>query len=444
VTADTAFHMASVSKVFVGAAIAMLIDQKVIASLDDDICDVLPTDFNLTACQNPYFPDQVVTWRMLATHRSSLIGDIPYVQDPVTGQNVTAAYGPSGGYDPDIPAAGNPTCPLTDVQGFYRDIMLDQESETSVGRTGDGFDDINWYNVAQDDLEGGVWNPEDPPGSYNDYSNFAVGYIAALVEYATGISLEDYCQSNVFQPLGMTRTSWFMESLPEGTVTAMPTYVTLDANNQPQWTDVGYYCYIDYASGQLHTTANDMAQWGDAMLQRGVPMLWTNETATSSVFGCQEQDETGMFLDETGNVTACQHALLWGMLDNDKKEYWFQDILESDDDFENWIAPFLDLDWTDAAEHAGGEFGIQTQLIVFPAAGVYAAAMASTSGNDEAAAQMLIKVLAEAAMDMIEKGENAGTGVEGSNQTAITNATMTMPGNLTGDLEEPAVSKSNP
>ena len=49
VTADTAFLLASISKIFLGAAVAKLIDEGKV-QLDDDIKDTLPADWARYSC----------------------------------------------------------------------------------------------------------------------------------------------------------------------------------------------------------------------------------------------------------------------------------------------------------------------------------------------------------------------------------------------------------
>jgi CubicO group peptidase (beta-lactamase class C family) len=50
VTPDTCFMIASISKVFGGASVMKLIEDGLIESADDDICNVLPDDYDSRAC----------------------------------------------------------------------------------------------------------------------------------------------------------------------------------------------------------------------------------------------------------------------------------------------------------------------------------------------------------------------------------------------------------
>ncbi|KAF9011803.1 beta-lactamase/transpeptidase-like protein, partial [Cyathus striatus] len=64
-----------------------------------------------------------------------------------------------------------------------------------------------WYNKIKKDLPG-------MPLKFEPGTDFAYGYnvdsIGFIVERLTGKTLEQYCRENIFLPLGMTNTSFFM------------------------------------------------------------------------------------------------------------------------------------------------------------------------------------------------------------------------------------------
>ncbi|CAB9509880.1 Beta-lactamase [Seminavis robusta] len=375
VTTDTAFMMASVSKPFAGAAIAKMIDQRLI-TLDTDIRTVLPAGYAATNYQNPLHTSKAVTFRHILTHRSGLRAVVPGVDD-TNGEEVYPDYGPANGYLGI--AVGNPTCSLTDVKGFYRDYMEEGAPDTTVGRAdlsvfpGGTFD---WYTNADG---ANAWS-KNAPGASNVYSNFAMGYIAALVEHKTGMSFSQYCDTNLFGPLGMTNTKWLREELPNTTQQAVP----VRSNGDGTYFDIGHYCFIDYTSGQLYTTANDAAKWGDEMLSKGTATLWSSATA-AQVFGCQEKDETNMQLSEAD----CGYSLAWEYLGAAKKDSVIADY--------PWMAVFENYDWTDSVEHGGSEQGVTTHFIIFPIAGAYGVVMINSSGpeRDTAAAEAALTILEE-------------------------------------------------
>lgn len=329
-TADTAFMLASVSKVFTGSAVALLLDQGILSSLDEDICDSIPLSWSREACRNPHFPDTNVTWRMLVTHRSSMANDIPYVVLS-NGTEVQASYGPASYKDEDgIPSFGNPTCSLKDVQNFYRAAMTsDPEATTTVGGGS-----IDWYQEFQKQ-QLGPWKHYQPGsmGGEEGYSNFAFGYIAALLEMKTGKSFSDFCREELFDRLGMKETTWFREDLPNNTQQAIPTIAEDGNNKDMKYMEVGHYCFIDYASGQLYSTANDMAIFLTSMLDHG-SNLWSSNVA-QTVFTCQEQNEFGDSID----ASECEFGVSWILLSNSMKESLYDNDLE-------WLEPFIEFDWT--------------------------------------------------------------------------------------------------
>ena len=373
VTPDTTFMLASISKGFTASAVALLVDRGII-SLDDDICNVVPTGYGRSMCRNPSFPNDMITWRMMITHRSSLKANIPDARDEF-GDWISPSYGPSGGYTVDSPAAGNPTCPLGGVIDFYRALLTnDPVASTDVGQGVKlhGGNDLNWYELSQ--LNGGMWKNY-RPGSRKEYSNLAYGYIAGLVELATGQPFTLFCRNNLFRPLEMHHTAWFRNELPNGT-DAVPVEWY---NNR--FEDIGHYCFIDYASGELRTSARDLAQWANSMLQYGAPTLWSLETGLEIV-SCQESTASG------GQVNDCEFGYGWAILDN------FMKNLPST---EGWLkSGFSSFDWTNGFWHDGAEAGSQTNIIVLPRAGVYVAVMTNTDMNSESAAQQLTRAVVEA------------------------------------------------
>lgn len=351
-------------------AVMKLVDLGILSSLDDDICQVVPS-FNTTtnintACRNPNFPDTPVTWRMLVTHRSSLKANIPFYP---TNDNdwgyLEPSYGPTGGYFG--LASGQSTCPMEDVVGFYRDILTDKESATIVGSDLG----VQWYRLAQRQM-GGMWRNDYEPGDRVVYSNFAVGYIAALVEWATEQSFPNFTRQHIFEPLGMNHTAWFRRDLPSDDTTLEAVPVELANRRGTKFRDVGHYCFIDYASGSLRSSVADLARFLHSMLNYGVPSLWLDKSLGQQALTCLERDSNDK------NVSNCEFGANWVLLNNARKK---------EDDMEEWLEPFAKYDWTDGAHHDGAEAGSQTQILVLPQAGVYAVVLTNTDGNDDYAAQ---------------------------------------------------------
>lgn len=59
------------------------------------------------------------------------------------------------------------------------------------------------------------------PGSRYAYSNIGASLAAYLVETASGIGFDRWCDERIFEPLGMERTGWHLSDVPADDV-AMP------------------------------------------------------------------------------------------------------------------------------------------------------------------------------------------------------------------------------
>ena len=87
------------------------------------------------------------------------------------------------------------------------------------------------------------------------------------------------------------------------------------------------FSFIDYASGQLYTTANDMNKWLSAMLNKGVGTIFTKDSIVALYTTCQEEDENG------DTVDPCEYGVTIEILSNDMKA-----------DAVGWLEAFLDYD----------------------------------------------------------------------------------------------------
>ncbi len=427
VTPDTAFMIASVSKPFVASAVAVLVDNGII-SIDDDICAVVPENFSKEMCRNPMYPNQAVTWRMLITHRSSMKRELPMVRNQ-SGEWISPSSGPSGSFYADFVDTGNPTCPLDGVVDFYRALLTDDpDAETTVGsgvKLQNG-EDLNWYELAVS--EGGIWD-DYIPGERVEYSNVAYGYLVALIELATDHSFPDFCRENLFGPLGMKTTAWFLEDLPAGTLTAVP----VETGNNGGFIDIGQYCFIDYGSGSLRTTANDLARWGNAMLEYGAPTLWSSNVG-SEVVNCQERDET----NESVLTEWCEFGYGWVLLNSSmRRRRQRRDLEDRNDDatfaptaeFSTPSTPSsetgeIKYDLTDGIMHDGSEAGVQTNMIILPKAGIYVAVLLNTNDDDSAAEELTAAVLDAVSSDGILNDLLTGSSSRSSRSAILSSCKM--------------------
>lgn len=129
------FRIASISKSFTATGIMQLVDQKKL-SLDDDISDLI--GFKI---RNPYFPEKVITLRMIMSHTSSMSD--------------------AGGYfslDPINPAV-----------------------------TSDNSKSFNNYE----------------PGTKYEYCNLGYNLTGSILEKVSGVRFDKYVKANIIEKLGL-------------------------------------------------------------------------------------------------------------------------------------------------------------------------------------------------------------------------------------------------
>lgn len=195
---DSLFALASVSKIFVGLAIARTIELGTPLDLDADVNTWLGWS---TPPRHPDFPDTPITLRQLVRHESGIEADGP------------------GDYD---------TYPKPDPTGsmdtFLNGILADPE----------------------------YWT-DDAPGSAENYSNLGSALAALVVEKAVGRPFEEFCNDEIFGRLGMDDTRWFYRELDADQRARLA---------RPQGLDgpLEHYGFAEWPSGQLRSTVGDLAR----------------------------------------------------------------------------------------------------------------------------------------------------------------------------------------
>ncbi len=109
------------------------------------------------------------------------------------------------------------------------------------------------------------WTPARiyPAGSTPAYSNYGTAVAGYIVERVSGMPFERYVETHIFQPLGMTHST-FVQPLPESLAADM-------SKGYPQATaEPGRFELIPHSpAGGLSSTATDMARFMIAHLQNG-------------------------------------------------------------------------------------------------------------------------------------------------------------------------------
>ncbi len=204
-TIETPFHIASVSKTVTNLAVFKLVES---GKLD------LITDINKYLqfeVKNPFHPNDIITVQDLLNHRSGI-------------KDNYEIYGPLW----NIPT-GDPKVELAD---FLKDYL---------------------------DINGKLYKKEHFESNSNyksfSYSNTAVALLGLIIEVVSEMKYEEFCQQNIFKPMGMLNTSWFLKNLDSNLVAK--TYVYQDSLGL---IFKGHNGYPDYPGGQLRTSISDLAK----------------------------------------------------------------------------------------------------------------------------------------------------------------------------------------
>jgi CubicO group peptidase (beta-lactamase class C family) len=211
-TTDTAFLIASISKTVTTVA-AMQLVEKGQLNLDANINIYLPF-----AISNPNFATKAITCRQLMTHTSSIVDtQFDKISDGLL----------SSGADSPIP--------LSDlIQQLYQP-------------NGSLYSTMTFAKKA--------------PGTEFSYSNFGMTLLGYIVERISNQPFDQYCQQNIFRPLGMNHTTW---RLAQASTRPLAVPYSLF--------DVSYtnYTFADYPDGGLFTSVNDLSIFMRAMMNGGL------------------------------------------------------------------------------------------------------------------------------------------------------------------------------
>ena len=275
------FQIASVTKGITATAIMQLRD-KGLLKLDEDV-----NKFLTFSVRNPKHPDKPITFRHLLTHTASI-------------NDSDAIYS--------IYAVGDPTRSLEEV--------------------------VTEYFTA----EGSLWSRENysknAPGASKRYSNAGFALLGYLVEVISKQPLEEYLQQNVFRPLKMNETSFYIAKLNRERHARPYTYVGKatqklvpghgDGNLLPEGVSpkVGYnehalYSYPTLADGMIRTSVKQLANFMIAMMNGGRfdETRLLNEETVNEMFAQDEQGlgwfKTGHYWGHDGGDPGCSTEMMF-------------------------------------------------------------------------------------------------------------------------------------
>lgn len=212
-TPNTIMNIGSISKTFTGVCLMRAVEDKKV-SLDEDINTYLP--FKII---NPYFPNEKITLRNLATHTSGLADRYPFYEDN------TYHYG------------GDSPEPLGEFLKNY-------------------FVPGGKYYSQENFLKS-------KPGTFRDYSNIAAGLAGYIVEIRTGEKLNVYSKRYIFKPLKMTNTGWFLSEIN------LANHAKLYDKQGDNTKLIQIYGGTTYPDGGVRTSVSELSKFFISLLNEG-------------------------------------------------------------------------------------------------------------------------------------------------------------------------------
>jgi CubicO group peptidase (beta-lactamase class C family) len=252
-TPDTVINIASITKNMTGLAMMRAVEEGKL-SLDEDINRYLP--FKV---ENPHRPAEKITLRHLATHTSSLIDRTPIYRD---------SYHYDGRRPEDL---------ATFLKAYY----------VPGGR----------HYARENFLDA-------KPGAKRAYSNIAAGLAGYIVELAVKERLDRYTARHIFQPLGMTRTSWFLAD------TDMSRHARLYISHNSMLTPILNYELVTYPDGGVRSTVRDLSRYF-LMLLGGGELEGKRVLAQSAVAEMQRLQFTETAKPGNIDLTKENSGLFW-------------------------------------------------------------------------------------------------------------------------------------
>ncbi len=220
-TKNTIQHIASISKTLIGIAL-MKAQELQLLNLDDPIHKYLSFKVN-----NPFFPDEVITIKHLATHTSTITDTKHYMENAwiITPNqdlsNIKTDY------------------PYQRLNSFETAIPMEVFLEKILTTNGEYFDKN----------EGFLKNK---PGEKFEYSNIGATLAALIIEKASKVPFNEFTKKHILKPLKMNSSGWSLDEIDKTKHSRL--YAHPD-------TLLPFYTAITYPDGMLITSASDMAKY---------------------------------------------------------------------------------------------------------------------------------------------------------------------------------------
>lgn len=296
-TDSTIQNIASISKTFIG--ISLLKAQELgRLHLDDPINMYLPFQV-----KNPYFPDDRITIRQLATHTSSILDtEFYYEKSYIVNENQDYSIEKLKKFGLNF----NPPETKISLEEFLRNVL-----------SGNG----KWYQKK------GFLT--DRPGEKYNYSNIGATLAALIVEIVMEESFADFTTNQILKPLSMNASGWSFKTVNKINHTVL--------YENPE-TAIPFYSLITYPDGGLISSVKDLGKY-----------------LTELIKGYQGE---GALLNNDSYKELFRNQLNESHFTNRQKENDF------DDEFSCGI--FMDLTPKHFIGHSGSDPGVVSHLFFDP------------------------------------------------------------------------------
>jgi CubicO group peptidase (beta-lactamase class C family) len=227
-TNQTLQPIASISKVFIGVTLMKAVEQGLF-TLETPINDILP--FKI---KNPNIPNSVIRIKHLTNHTSSIVDNekIYFKNHTILkGENTSSVEAKRMVAELGFSTSGT----VLSLKDFFQGYCLEG---------GSLYEAANFISAE--------------PGTTYKYSNVAAALAAYIIEVKTGKSFPDFCNENIFKPLGMNNTRWGI------TPTNLSQMATLHWERAKP---IPYYTSATYPDGELITSNEDLSKFFMEMIK---------------------------------------------------------------------------------------------------------------------------------------------------------------------------------
>jgi CubicO group peptidase (beta-lactamase class C family) len=216
----TLFMIASCSKPVTALGILKLKDRGKLL-LDDPVNNYLPFQV-----KNPHAPSEQVTFRMLLSH-------VSFIRD--NWEVLMPLYTLDQGGDSPLP-----------LGEFLREYLVEG------GRYYDPSQNFSTKTMA----------------TQFSYCNVGYALLGFLIEQISGMSFQQFMESEIFGPLKMEESYWFLSDIPHDNI-ARPHEMPKKKSGDTVPKVLPHFGYPDFPDGQLRTTAADYGRFLRLLLNRG-------------------------------------------------------------------------------------------------------------------------------------------------------------------------------